>query len=67
MKKSIIIIIMFSLITSSIFLSVNVESNQNNEIEIGEISGGLGRVQVEIKNMGDNDASNIEWKISVTG
>jgi len=67
MKKSIILIIMFSLITSSIFLSLNVESNQNNEIEIGEIKGGIGKVQVNIKNIGDNDASNIEWKISVTG
>jgi hypothetical protein len=34
MKKLLTLIIMFSFINSSIFLSMNVESNQNNDIEI---------------------------------
>jgi len=67
MKKSIIMIIIFSFIIQSIFLSLNVESNQNNEIVIEEIDGGFGKVHVKIKNIGDDDASNIGWEISVKG
>lgn len=35
-------------------------------IEIGEITGGFG-VHAEIKNTGNNDAMNVEWKITLNG
>ena len=36
-------------------------------LEIGEIKGGLGKVSTTIKNVGDADATDVNWSISVTG
>jgi len=37
------------------------------ELEIGEITGALLRVNAEIKNIDDNEATDVEWSISVNG
>lgn len=36
-------------------------------IEIGAIEGGVGKVTMEVKNVGDADATNVTWSITVTG
>ena len=36
-------------------------------IQIGTIAGGLGKVTMEVKNIGDADATNVDWTITVTG
>jgi hypothetical protein len=36
-------------------------------LEIGEITGGLGKVSTTVKNIGDADAANVDWKITITG
>lgn len=53
--------------------SVTVERNLHNhlkrspELEIGDINGGIGGIKADIKNVGDGDALDVEWSISVTG
>lgn len=37
------------------------------ELEIGDINGGIGKVSVDIQNIGVVDVENVEWKISVEG
>ena len=37
------------------------------ELEIGGVTGGLLKVDAEIKNVGDGDAKNVKWNVSVTG
>lgn len=46
---------------------IGTNYNQISEIEIGEISGGFGRVQVELINSGEDEINNVEWEISITG
>lgn len=36
-------------------------------LEIGEITGGIGKVSAVIKNVGEADATDVDWNISVTG
>jgi hypothetical protein len=36
-------------------------------LEIGEITGGIGKVDAVISNVGDTDANDVNWSISVTG
>lgn len=36
-------------------------------IEIGEITGGIGKVSAVIKNVGEADATDVDWNISVSG
>ncbi|MFO7678110.1 MAG: hypothetical protein R6V50_07010, partial [Thermoplasmatota archaeon] len=36
-------------------------------LQIGEITGGIGKINAEIKNVGDADATDISWEINVTG
>ena len=36
-------------------------------IEIGEITGGIGKVSAVISNVGEADATDVDWSISVTG
>lgn len=38
-----------------------------SSIEIGEISGGIGKINAEIKNVGDADATDVSWEITVKG
>jgi glucose/arabinose dehydrogenase len=42
-------------------------NHQTAEIVIGNITGGFRGVQVEITNVGDTDASNVDWQIAITG
>ena len=42
-------------------------NNQEGEIEIGEITGGFGRIKVEILNNGNEELNNVDWNISITG
>ena len=65
MRKSVLLMLVFSFIFFSVFSTVGFESYKSADLEIGEITGGIGRVQVEIKNLGDDYASNIVWQISV--
>lgn len=52
----------------SISNSITISGEQGEpEIEIGKIQGTLFGVQAEIKNIGDDAASNVDWEISVTG
>ena len=37
------------------------------ELEIGEITGGMGKVCAEIKNVGDVDATDVTWSIGLYG
>jgi hypothetical protein len=36
-------------------------------VQIGTIAGGMGKVTMEVKNIGDADATNVAWSISVKG
>jgi len=36
-------------------------------VQIGAVTGGIGKVSMEIKNTGDGDATNVHWSISVKG
>ncbi len=36
-------------------------------VTIGTVAGGIGKVTMEIKNIGDGDAANVAWSIGVTG
>ena len=47
--------------------SVFSSNSQNDELVIGEVSGGFARVKAEIVNSGDVDISNVEWSISISG
>jgi len=38
-----------------------------SELEVGEITGGIGKVYAEIKNVGDVNATDVNWSISVYG
>ena len=48
-------------------ITIGTNSYQDSNIEIGEISGGFGKIQIEIKNNGQNEINDIEWEIFVTG
>ena len=37
------------------------------DIQIGTVAGGVGKVTMEVKNVGDADATNVPWSIHVTG
>jgi len=50
--------------SASIFGSI---TSKNDEIKINEITGGFARLKTEILNIGDNDISNVDWSISVSG
>ena len=43
------------------------EDGGEPELAIGEVTGGLAKIDVEIKNIGDADASDVDWEISVSG
>jgi hypothetical protein len=36
-------------------------------VQIGTVAGGIGKVTMEVKNIGDADATNVAWSISVKG
>lgn len=38
-----------------------------DELKIGEITGGIARVRAEIKNTGNNNLTDVDWSISVLG
>ena len=59
-------LIVFVLIfnTYSVFGSMD---SQNDELLVGEVSGGFARIQAEILNRGDIDISDVEWSISISG
>ena len=44
-----------------------VEDAGEPELSIGKITGGLAKIDVEIKNIGDTEASNVTCRISVSG
>ena len=67
MHNGIVLMLVFSLVSSSVLSTIGFESHQNDELKIGDITGGIGRIQAEIKNLGDNDVSNVEWQISISG
>ena len=69
MKKNIfgILIIINLILVSSTFYSEIGIANQDGELEIGDIKGGIGRIKADIKNVGDGDISDVEWSIIVTG
>jgi hypothetical protein len=46
---------------------MNTASSFESEIEINKISGGFGRINAEISNIGDEDENNIVWEIAVNG
>jgi hypothetical protein len=37
------------------------------DVQIGIVAGGVGKVTMEVKNVGDADATNVPWSISVQG
>ena len=47
--------------------SITVLIDDSPQIEIGEITGGFGKVSVQIKNSGAGDAVNVNWSISLQG
>jgi glucose/arabinose dehydrogenase len=67
MNKRIVLVLIILFIISSSISTLGIKSNQNEELKIGKITGGISLVQAEIINLGENDASNIEWNISITG
>jgi len=60
------ILLCVGMISSAISV-VNSNGNQIDELEIGEVTGGVFRVKAEINNIGDIDISDIDWKIEITG
>jgi hypothetical protein len=40
---------------------------QTPNVQIGTVAGGIGKVTMEVKNIGDGDATNVSWSISVKG
>jgi hypothetical protein len=55
---------------------VNAESNWSNsskikivkpEIEIGRIKGGISKINVNIENIGDGEAKNVNWQMNLIG
>jgi glucose/arabinose dehydrogenase len=69
MKNKLYFIVGFTLIilVASPFYSANLISNQSGNLVIGDITGGFGRVSVEIKNTGDETVNDVDWNISITG
>lgn len=65
--KEIVVMFVFLFLILNVFTSIGIHSFKNEELQIGEIKGRIGEIQVEIKNLGDNDVSNVEWQILVTG
>ena len=69
MKKNIIgisILVILILISSTFYSAISVV-NREGELEVGDITGGLGRIKADIKNVGDGDVSDVEWSITVKG
>lgn len=73
MKKTLIeiyVVMMLLLITFPVITSdpaMDTTSSFESEFEINKISGGFGRINAEISNIGDEDANNIVWEIAVNG
>jgi hypothetical protein len=38
-----------------------------SDLEIGEITGGILKIDAEIQNNGDTDLENVDWEISIVG
>ena len=69
MKKNIFgisILVALILISLTFYSAISIV-NQEGELEIGDIKGGIGRIKADIKNVGDGDVSDVEWSIIVTG
>jgi hypothetical protein len=63
-NKIILIVIVFVLFFP---LSNGIYSNQDSNFEIRKISGGFGKIKIEIRNTGQEDLTDIEWEITITG
>ena len=59
---ALLIVVGLILNTFSVFGSMN---SQNDELEIGEVSGGIARVKVQILNNGDTDIQGLEMTITL--
>jgi len=67
MRKKIFNILVIVLLISSINSVFGTESSFQDELEIGEINGGIRKVKAEIVNSGDIDLIDVEWSISISG
>jgi len=56
--------VVFTVLKEGVYL---YEYNNQFEIEIGTITGGLFKVNAVVKNMGGAEATNVEWSIKLTG
>ena len=52
MNNGLVLILIVSLISLSTLPIIGIESHQNDELKIGDIISGIGRIQAEIKNLG---------------
>jgi len=67
MKIQLFTLLIISILMVNNSLGITNINNQNDEIEIGNITSKLGRIEVEILNNGDSDISNVDWSISISG
>jgi hypothetical protein len=64
MKKKLISILLFIFI----FLNLqNINAMNVPELEISNIEGGIFNIHIQIKNVGNTDAINVEWNITILG
>jgi len=67
MKKKLVAILIVCGFFISSFSVLGIIGSQNDDLEIGDITGGFARVKAEILNIGDTDISDINWSFSISG
>ena len=67
MKKQIVIMIALAILIVSNFTVIALPSSQQDELEIGEITGGIRRIKAEIVNTGENQLTDVAWNLSISG
>jgi len=67
MKKRFFVIGALTILLLAQSLAVLSPATLIDEIEIGNVSGGIARISAEIKNTGETPITDIDWEISITG